>query len=172
MDSMDKPEVVGPVEQMRVSWRRVAEFSLIPTLILAIRQSYVGWTGLEGLAKRLTHPSALENLLHYDGLELMTLAAWTICPIVLRPLSSGQIPAQKRFAVCCLVLAAGGLWFALGSWGHLGMGGIRETLLEDYLEDQTPSPPLMLLVPALVAVAGYLRLGWAKERSSGERSGA
>jgi len=78
---------------------------------------------------------------------LLTLAIWTGAPILMRPLTTPGVTPQQRYAVGALILGAGLAWLV---W-------LRETL-----DDNDPSGLGILTTVGLVAVAGFLRLGWKK----------
>jgi len=84
-----------------------------------------------------------------DGLELLLLAAWCIAPIVIRPLTTAGVSVQQRYAVTGMILGAGVAWFMwcadiLSNW-------------------ERPGGWAVLVILGLLAVAGYLRIGWTKK---------
>ena len=85
------------------------------------------------------------------GLELLLLAAWCIAPIVVRPLTTPGVSVQQRYAVTSLILGSGVAWFM---W-------CAETL--PHWNSDRPGGVAVLVTLGLLAVAGYLRIGWTKK---------
>lgn len=82
-------------------------------------------------------------------LELLLLAAWCIAPIVIRPLTTAGVSVQQRYAVTGMILGAGVGWFM---WCARGLSYV-----------QRPGGGAVLVILGLLAVAGYLRIGWTKK---------
>jgi hypothetical protein len=152
----------------RYPHNRKAEFIPLALLILAFGYSVVQWSGVKFDTDN--RKSLLVYWLFHDSLELLTLATWTISLPLLQPISRRNVPIQQRYAVCCLLSAAAVLWFVLGSWQSLGVWwdtrnsvDTRWILVRSIPSRSGPDMLPMLLIPALVATAWYLRLGWGKE---------
>ena len=83
-----------------------------------------------------------------DWFELLLLLAVVVSLIVLRPLTTPNASMRQRYAVVGFILGAGLVWClcilkALDDWGG-------------------PDPIWVLLIVALLASAGYLRIGWPR----------
>jgi hypothetical protein len=177
MDSTEKPDPVELQDWIRANWRRVAEVFPLALLIWGIGLSATEWNAVVNEYNRQYNPSEKESVFQYwprqDWLELLTLAAWTTSPIWLRPLSHCNATLRQRYVVVCLIVAAGLYWFAMDSWRDLGIDLTLYPRIKSWgWKERAPSLLSMLLVPALLATAGYHRLGWEKESSSDELSGA
>lgn len=161
------------------NWRRIAEYMPFALLVCCIFQSYDGWYRACLSENEMNNKdfSAIAMWLKHDWLELLTLAAWTVSPIALRPLSDRNDSAQQRYALCCLTVVAGVLWFALGAWSDLGYRK-KMSVMSDHLTYWDPratraGPEVLTLLPVFVpvVVAGYLRLGWREAVSRAGRAG-
>jgi hypothetical protein len=89
-------------------------------------------------------------LLRDDGktIVLVSLAAWCIAPLVLRPLSYPGKSPNQRFALSSIIAAAGIVWWI---W-------LMECLPNGFdPEHRFP----VLVVYALLAAAIYVRIGWS-----------
>ena len=122
-------------------WLRMAEYALLV---------FVPW-GL-GTSTRWRWAGANNPLDRWPGdwLELLLLAAWCIAPIVVRPLTTPGVSVQQRYAVSGLILGAGVAWFL---W-------CAEELTS---RPARPGGVAVLVILGLLAVAGFLRIGWTKK---------
>ena len=82
--------------------------------------------------------------------SILVLAAWTLAPVFLRPLTFPNATAQQRYAVCAIILVAALAWLVL-----LGGG-----LIDPY--DESSSKLGILIVAGLLACAGFVRVGWSR----------
>ena len=120
-------------------WLRAAEFSL---LVL------VGYGFVESSGGRFSSGSSKEYHWQGDWFELLLLLAVAVSLIVLRPLTTPNASMRQRYAVVGFILGAGLVWClcilkALDGW-------------------RGPDPLWVLLIVALLASAGYLRIGWPR----------
>jgi hypothetical protein len=79
---------------------------------------------------------------------LLTLAAWSCAPIVIRPLTTTGITLQQRYAAGALILGSGLAWLVL--------------LGESLDNEDEPSKLGILITIGLVAAAGFIWVGWKK----------
>ena len=122
-------------------WLRAAEFSL---LVL------VGYGFFESSRGRSWGDFAVSHWQN-DWFELLLLLAVAVSLIVLRPLTTPNASMRQRYAVVGFILGAGLVWYSFILRG-LGWGQNRSD----------PDPIWVLLIVALLASAGYLRIGWPR----------
>ena len=120
-------------------WLRAAEFSLLVLVGYGFFESsrvkdYSGETGWQT-----------------DWFELLLLLAVAVSLIVLRPLTTPNASMRQRYAVVGFILGAGLVWYSF-ILRELGYGQNR----------LDPNPIWVLLIVALLASAGYLRIGWPR----------
>ena len=84
-----------------------------------------------------------------DWFDLLLLLAVAVSLIVLRPLTTPNASMRQRYAVVGFILGAGLVWYSF-----------RLRWVDGY--DVGPDPIWVLLIVALLASAGYLRIGWPR----------
>lgn len=101
---------------------------------------------------RWDHYASPQEIWRRDWLELLLLVAWCIAPIVLRPLQTPGVSLQQRYAVTGMILGAGVAWFM---WCAEMLGPSKR-----------PGGVTVLTILGMLAVAGYLRIGWGVHTKS------
>jgi hypothetical protein len=142
-DNLNNPDrtdadtpILGSGRLMRAIECGVAAFFLVGLLVAL---SDVDFVDVQDL---------IDSDYHY-WIGLVTLGAWTFAPLVLRPLSTPGITIQQRYAVIALVMGAGLSWLI---W-----------LSKSLRDESVGSDSLGIFITiGLVAIAGFLRLGWRK----------
>ena len=135
-------------------WLRAAEFSLLVLVWYGVVESSrhiprSAWGNVEReeYDEYLRKNGVLEHC-QRDWFELLLLLAVAVSLIVLRPLTTPNASMRQRYAVVGFILGAGLVWYSFI------LGVIRE--------DRGLDPIWVLLIVALLASAGYLRIGWPR----------
>ena len=135
-------------------WLRAAEFSLLVLVLVCYgvfvssRLTFSRFDYHEQREIRYRDWGGAVRNLQTDWFELLLLLAVAVSLIVLRPLTAPNASMRQRYAVVGFILGAGLVWYSF----------IMQALDDGW----GPDPIWVLLIVALLASAGYLRIGWPR----------